>query len=166
MEPLLPQRSDAAERRSTKRRQRNQLDRSAAALAILFRAARLSTHGTSYEPTLFSGAFMLPDTRHGQTSTRPIPPSQGRVTARTSMTTMRPKLIRRSCACLVTTPAGRSCSPIPDPSQVGAWRPTEDDISFLWLADSSKTTGAVATEANAVAAEIGQIDSGPTLSLL
>ncbi len=51
-----------------------------------------------------------------------------------------------------------------NPTGIGA---TEDDISLLWLKDSSKTASAVATlEANATAAGIGQIISGPALALL
>jgi hypothetical protein len=68
------------------------------------------------------------------------------------------------------TPATILASLLPDsasPNNPTGIGPTEDDISLLWLADSSKTAGAVATlEANAVAAGIGQIVSGPTLSLL
>jgi hypothetical protein len=68
------------------------------------------------------------------------------------------------------TPATILASLLPDsasPNNPIGIGPTEDDISLLWLADSSKTAGAVATlEANAVAAGIGQIVSGPTLSLL
>src|SRR5262249_32758090 len=42
--------------------------------------------------------------------------------------------------------------------------PTEDDISLLWLANSNLTTSAVAMlEANAPAAGIGEIFSGPAL---
>jgi hypothetical protein len=51
-----------------------------------------------------------------------------------------------------------------NPTGIGA---TEDDISLLWLKDSSKTSSAVATlEANATAAGISQIISGPALALL
>jgi hypothetical protein len=51
-----------------------------------------------------------------------------------------------------------------NPTGIGA---TEDDISLLWLADSSKTSSAVATlEANATAAGISQIISGPALAQL
>jgi len=58
----------------------------------------------------------------------------------------------------------------PDPStrikQIG---PPEDDISLLWLTDSSPASVAEAVsdlEENAVAAGIGQIFSGPTLGLM
>jgi arylsulfatase A-like enzyme len=68
------------------------------------------------------------------------------------------------------TPANLLASLLPEsespgnPTGIG---PTEDDISLLWLADSSKTASAVGTlEANAAAAGISQIISGPTLSLL
>jgi len=68
------------------------------------------------------------------------------------------------------TPANILASLLPDsesPNNPTGIGPTEDDISLLWLTDSSKTAGAVATlEANAAAAGIGQIVSGPTLSLL
>jgi len=68
------------------------------------------------------------------------------------------------------TPANLLASLLPDsesPTNPTGIGPTEDDISLLWLADSSKTASAVATlEANAAAAGISQIISGPTLSLL
>jgi len=68
------------------------------------------------------------------------------------------------------TPANLLASLLPEsesPTNPTGIGPTEDDISLLWLADSSKTAGAVATlEANAAAAGISQIISGPTLSLL
>lgn len=45
--------------------------------------------------------------------------------------------------------------------------PTEDDISLIWLADSSQTANAVSTlEANASQAGIGQIFSGPAIGQL
>ncbi len=45
--------------------------------------------------------------------------------------------------------------------------PTEDDVSLLWLADSTQTSNAVTTlEQNATAAGIGEIYAGPTLSLM
>jgi hypothetical protein len=51
-----------------------------------------------------------------------------------------------------------------NPTGIG---PTEDDVSLLWLTNSSDTASAVATlEANAAAAGIGQIFSGPALSLI
>lgn len=50
-----------------------------------------------------------------------------------------------------------------NPNGIG---PTEDDISLLWLANSSNTKAAVATlEENAAKAGIGQIFYGPTVSL-
>ena len=52
------------------------------------------------------------------------------------------------------------------PAQIG---PTEDDISLLWLTDSSAGSVGDAVnslEENAVAAGIGQIFSGPTLGLM
>jgi len=50
-----------------------------------------------------------------------------------------------------------------NPNGIG---PTEDDVSLIWLADSSNTLSAVATlEANADEAGIGQIFYGPTLAL-
>jgi hypothetical protein len=55
---------------------------------------------------------------------------------------------------------------LPD-SEVNQIGPTEDDVSLLWLTDSSKTGDAVKMlEANAASAAIGQIYSGPTLALL
>ena len=67
------------------------------------------------------------------------------------------------------TPATLLAALLPDsesPTNPTGIGPTEDDISLLWLADSSKTASAVATlEANAAAAGISQIISGPTLSL-
>jgi len=55
---------------------------------------------------------------------------------------------------------------LPD-SEVNQIGPTEDDLSLLWLKDSSKTPDAVALlEANAKSAQIGEIYSGPALSLL
>jgi hypothetical protein len=50
-----------------------------------------------------------------------------------------------------------------NPNGIG---PTEDDISLLWLADSSNTLSAVATlETNAAQAGIGQIYYGQSLAL-
>jgi len=50
-----------------------------------------------------------------------------------------------------------------NPNGIG---PTEDDISLLWLADSSNTLSAVATlEANAAQAGIGQIYYGQSVAL-
>jgi hypothetical protein len=55
---------------------------------------------------------------------------------------------------------------LPD-SEVNQIGPTEDDVSLLWLSDSSKTGDAVKLlEANAASAAISQIYSGPTLALL
>jgi len=52
-------------------------------------------------------------------------------------------------------------------SETGGIGPTEDDVSLLWLTDSSQTANAVSMlEANAALAGIGQIFSGPTLSLV
>jgi hypothetical protein len=68
------------------------------------------------------------------------------------------------------TPANLLASLLPDsesPTNPTGIGPTEDDISLLWLADSSKTASAVATlEANAAASGISQVISGPALSLL
>jgi arylsulfatase A-like enzyme len=68
------------------------------------------------------------------------------------------------------TPANLLASLLPEsesPRNFTGIGPTEDDISLLWLADPSKTASAVGTlEANAAAAGISQIISGPTLSLL
>jgi hypothetical protein len=51
-----------------------------------------------------------------------------------------------------------------NPTGIG---PTEDDVSLIWLADSSTTASAVdILEANAKAAGIGQIYVGPTLTQL
>ena len=55
---------------------------------------------------------------------------------------------------------------LPD-SEVNQIGPTEDDLSLLWLKDSSQTTNAVSMlEANATRAGIGEIYSGPALDLL
>jgi hypothetical protein len=52
-------------------------------------------------------------------------------------------------------------------SETGGIGPTEDDISLLWLTNSSNTATAVASlEANAAAAGIGQIFYGPSLETL
>ena len=51
-----------------------------------------------------------------------------------------------------------------NPNGIGA---TEDDVSLLWLVDSSQTANAVATlESNAAAAGISEIFTGPALALL
>jgi hypothetical protein len=51
-----------------------------------------------------------------------------------------------------------------NPNGIG---PTADDVSLLWLSDSSQTSNAVAMlEADASLAGIGEIFSGPALSLL
>ena len=64
------------------------------------------------------------------------------------------------------TPSTIIASLLPD-SEVNQIGPTEDDISLLWLADSSQIGNAVSMlEANAASAGIGQIYSGPTLALL
>jgi hypothetical protein len=64
------------------------------------------------------------------------------------------------------TPSTIVASLLPD-SEVNQIGPTEDDISLLWLADSSQTGNAVSMlEANAASAGIGQIYSGPSLALL
>jgi hypothetical protein len=55
---------------------------------------------------------------------------------------------------------------LPD-SEVNQIGPTEDDVSLLWLTDSSKTGDAVKLlEANAASDAVSQIYSGPTLALL
>jgi hypothetical protein len=55
---------------------------------------------------------------------------------------------------------------LPD-SEVNQIGPTEDDLSLLWLKDSSQTSNAVAMlEANATSAGIGEIYAGPALNLL
>jgi hypothetical protein len=55
---------------------------------------------------------------------------------------------------------------LPD-SETGGIGPTEDDVSLLWLTDSTQTPAAVALlEANATEAGIGQIFWGPTLSIV
>jgi hypothetical protein len=55
---------------------------------------------------------------------------------------------------------------LPD-SEVNQIGPTEDDVSLLWLTNSTDTATAVAMlEANASSAGIGQIYSGPALALL
>jgi hypothetical protein len=69
-----------------------------------------------------------------------------------------------------TTPADLIASLIPfvqsplNPNGIG---PTQDDVSLLWLTDSSKTADAVSIlEANATKAGIGQIYYGPTLAII
>jgi hypothetical protein len=68
-----------------------------------------------------------------------------------------------------TTPADLVANLLPfsesplNPDGIG---PTQDDVSLLWLADSSTTDAAVSIlETNATKAGIGQIFYGPTLSL-
>jgi len=52
-------------------------------------------------------------------------------------------------------------------SETGGVGPTEDDVSLLWLTNSSDTASAVSMlEADAALAGIGQIFSGPTLSIM
>jgi hypothetical protein len=64
------------------------------------------------------------------------------------------------------TPSSIVAAFLPD-SEINQIGPTEDDISLLWLTDSSKTPDAVALlEANAAAAGIGQIHSGSALGVL
>jgi hypothetical protein len=63
-------------------------------------------------------------------------------------------------------PSAIIASLLPD-SEVNQIGPTEDDLSLLWLKDSSQTSNAVAMlEANAKSAGIGEIYSGPALNLL
>ncbi len=63
-------------------------------------------------------------------------------------------------------PSSILASLLPD-SEVNQIGPTEDDVSLLWLTDSSQTANAVAMlEANASSAGIGQLYSGPALALL
>jgi hypothetical protein len=51
-----------------------------------------------------------------------------------------------------------------NPTGIG---PTEDDVSLLWLADSTQTTNAVGMlESNATAAGIGEIFAGPAIVLM
>jgi hypothetical protein len=55
---------------------------------------------------------------------------------------------------------------LPD-SEVNQIGPTEDDLSLLWLADSSQTSNAVAMlEAKASTSGIGEIYASPALNLL
>lgn len=64
------------------------------------------------------------------------------------------------------SPSTIIASLLPD-SEVNQIGPTEDDLSLLWLADSSKTSTAVSMlEANAVSAGIGEIFSGPSIDVL
>jgi hypothetical protein len=69
-----------------------------------------------------------------------------------------------------TTPANLLVDLLPfseSPANSTGIGPTEDDISLLWLKDSSKTASAVATlEKNATAAGISQILWGPALRLM
>jgi type I phosphodiesterase/nucleotide pyrophosphatase len=52
-------------------------------------------------------------------------------------------------------------------SEVGGIGPTQDDVSLLWLADSSQTTAAVAIlEGSGTAAGLGQIFYGPSLETM
>lgn len=63
-------------------------------------------------------------------------------------------------------PSAVVASLLPD-SEVNQIGPTEDDISLLWLADSSQTSNAVAMlEGKASTSGIGEIYSGPALSLI
>jgi len=63
-------------------------------------------------------------------------------------------------------PSAIVASLLPD-SEVNQIGPTEDDLSLLWLKDSSQTTNAVSMlEANATSAGIGEIYAGPALNLL
>lgn len=63
-------------------------------------------------------------------------------------------------------PSAVIASLLPD-SEVNQIGPTEDDLSLLWLKDSSQTSNAVAMlEANATSAGIGEIRAGPALNLL
>ncbi len=68
------------------------------------------------------------------------------------------------------SPATLLASYLPDsesPNNPNGIGPTEDDISLLWLTNSSDTAAAVAIlEANAALAGIGEIFSGPALSLI
>jgi hypothetical protein len=64
------------------------------------------------------------------------------------------------------SPAAVLASFLPDSevNQIGA---TQDDLSLLWLTDSSKTSAAVAMlETNASTSGIGEIYSGPALNLI
>jgi hypothetical protein len=64
------------------------------------------------------------------------------------------------------SPSTVVASLLPD-SEVNQIGPTEDDLSLLWLKDSSQTSNAVAMlEASAKTAGIGEIYSGPALDLL
>jgi hypothetical protein len=64
------------------------------------------------------------------------------------------------------SPASIIATLLPD-SEVNQIGPTQDDLSLLWLTDSSKTTDAVAMlEADATSAGIGEIYAGPALNLL
>jgi Type I phosphodiesterase / nucleotide pyrophosphatase len=64
------------------------------------------------------------------------------------------------------SPSSVVASLLPD-SEVNQIGPTEDDLSLLWLADSSQTSNAVAMlEAKASTSGIGEIYSGPALNLL
>jgi hypothetical protein len=64
------------------------------------------------------------------------------------------------------TPSSVIASLLPD-SEVNQIGPTEDDLSLLWLADSSQTSNAVAMlEAKASTSGIGEIYAGPALNLL
>jgi len=63
-------------------------------------------------------------------------------------------------------PSDIIASLLPD-SEVNQIGPTQDDLSLLWLKDSSQTANAVAMlEAKASTAGIGEIYAGPTLNLL
>jgi Type I phosphodiesterase / nucleotide pyrophosphatase len=63
-------------------------------------------------------------------------------------------------------PSDIIASLLPD-SEVNQIGPTQDDLSLLWLKDSSQTSNAVAMlEANAASAGIGEIYAGPALNLL
>jgi Type I phosphodiesterase / nucleotide pyrophosphatase len=98
----------------------------------------------------FDSTLIIITAKHGQS---PIDPNRFFPIPGTSGTNGQP-------------PSAVIASLLPD-SEVNQIGPTEDDLSLLWLADSSQTSNAVAMlEAKTSTSGIGEIYSGPALDLL
>ena len=98
----------------------------------------------------FDSTLIIITSKHGQS---PIDPNRFFPIPGTSGTNGKP-------------PSEIIASLLPD-SEVNQIGPTEDDLSLLWLTDSSQTSNAVAMlEANAKDAGIGKIYAGPALNVL
>jgi hypothetical protein len=91
------------------------------------------------------------------------------ITAKHGQSPIDPNLFKEKGNGITTTPATLLANLLPaseSPSNPNGVGPTEDDVSLLWLADSSQTTNAVNTlEANGSAIGLGQIFYGPTLAM-